>query len=117
VTPLARDRVRPDDESPAENDAASHPGAENYAEDRLHRSCRAVGRFRQSKTVGVIGQTHRAGELGLQVLLQWAADQPCGVCVLDNAGNRRNRPGHAEPDARRSADRHLDLADERNHCL
>src|SRR4030088_2947821 len=26
-------------------------------------------------------------------------------------------PGHAEPDARRFANRHLDLADQGNHCL
>src|ERR1700730_9692233 len=77
VTPLARDRVRPDDEPPADSYAASHPGPENDAEDRLHRSCRTVGRFRQSKTVGVIGEAHRAAQLGLQVLLQRAADQPC----------------------------------------
>src|SRR5207302_9282001 len=85
------------------------------AEDGLLRPRRTVDRFRQSETIGVVGQTYRTAEPGLQILLQWVADQPGGVRVFDNPGDRRDRPRHADPDARRFAERPLDLADESNY--
>jgi len=51
-------------------------------------------------------------ERSLEISLQRAADQTRGVGVLHQSGDRRNRPGHANPDGRRFADLQFDHLDE-----
>src|SRR6516225_7567084 len=50
-----------------------------------------------SKAVGVIGQADRPPERRLEILPQRATDQAGRVGVLDQSGDRRNRPGYPDP--------------------
>ena len=112
VAPFSGDRVGADEDPPCQGDAPSDPGAENDAEDRLHPCRSAVGCFRQSKAIGVVGQPNWPPECGLKISLQRAADQPRGVGVLYQSGDRRNRPRYADPNGRRFADLQFDHLDE-----
>ena len=75
MAPLSGDRVGADEDPPSQGDASSDPGAENNTEDRLHPCRSAVGRFRQDKAIGVVGQPSWPPESGLEISLQRAADR------------------------------------------
>ena len=112
VTPFSRNRIGAGENPLPDGDAAADPGAENDAEDVIHPGPRTIGRFRQGKAIGVVGQADRAVERGLEIILQRPPDQAGGIGILDHAGAWGNGSRHANPDGCRLADLALDLGDE-----
>ena len=104
---LAPRRIRPPCAIPPPT-----PVPRNDAEDGRHAHGGTVGCFRQSKAVGVVGQANWSPERALEILLQRATNQPSGVGVLDQSGNRRDRPRYTDPDRRRFTDPPLDHFDQ-----
>ena len=76
MAPFSGNRVGPDEDPSALCDPSADPSAENDTEDSLHACRGTVCGFRQSKAVGVVGQASWPAERRLEVLLEWATDQP-----------------------------------------
>ena len=112
MPPFSRDCVGADQDLASDGDPASDARPENDAEDRLRRSAGAVGRLGQGETVGIIGKPRRPPECALEVALQRASDQPCGVGVFDEAGGGRDSAGDADAYRWRCPDFLLDRADQ-----
>jgi hypothetical protein len=76
VSPLARDRVRAFENPAIHHDAAARAGAEDDAKHDLRSGGRAIDRFGQCETVGIIGEADGPIEQLREVVRQRLTDEP-----------------------------------------
>ncbi len=96
-----------------DDDAGTHTRAENGGEDDLRAGSGTIGRLGHGKAVGVVLQPHLPPESAREITIQWTADEPGRVGVLDQASGRRDRAGNADADRAARAGGPLKLGDER----
>src|SRR4051794_37179866 len=99
VAPLAADAARTVDQGAAVYQPATAAGTEDYAEDGWGARSGTIHGLREGKAVGVVGESHRAPQVGLEVALQRLAVEPRRVGVLHEPARRRHRAGYADADA------------------
>ena len=98
MRPLARNGVRPFDQTFAHDDAAARARAQNDGPHGFISRTRAVRRFGQSQTVRVVFHAHGTVQRLRQILVQRMTDQPCRIGVFNQSRRGGNRPGNADAD-------------------
>ena len=106
-------RVRTGKELTAHDDTSADAGAENDAEHDLCARPRAVGRFGQRKTVGVVGDADLAAEQRFQVGLDRLRVEAHRVGAAQQSGRARDRARRADADSAGFAKLGLRVAHER----
>ena len=114
MAPLAGHAVAALDQPAVDHQTPAAAGAEDDGEDHRAVRARAVHGFGQGHAVGVVGHAHGTLQPPLQIVMQRKAVQPDAVGVAHQARHRRDRAGHADPDAREALARlRLDRLHER----
>src|SRR5215203_3245906 len=98
VPPFARDTLASLQDPAVHDDTAARAGSENDAEYGLRSSRRAIRCFGERETVGVVGYPDRTVQHALEIAIEGASDQPCGVRVLDESGKWGQRSRYPNAD-------------------
>ena len=91
--------MRTFDQAPIDANATADARAGDDTEHQTACGRRAIGRFGERETIGVVRHTNRSVERGLQITVERVPDQDGRVRILDETRVRADRPGYRHADA------------------
>jgi hypothetical protein len=103
MSPFTGDGIGSAKQTPIHHQTTPNPGAKNDAEHHLGALPGAVTGLGQRQTVRIIGQSHRATESLLQILLQQLVVETGGIAILHATGDCRRRARRADAHGRSSS--------------